>query len=212
MSGETPPDVDRQATRSGSAGLVPPGIVWDEQTRQRIQTICLVVLAVLAATYLIFWLRPVLVPFVVALFVVSGLSPILAMLERTLGVTRIVAAAITFLAGVAMLVVFGCTIWISISDLASNSQAYVQRVKDIAREIEEHSPVKLNLRIHPTAAEASDTKEQESERQFAETMVRQGITMVSQSLVNFNWQAEISWSQRSWGTRPICIPSLFFCP
>ena len=68
--------------------LQSPLFDFDRPTQQKIQTISLLVLAVLGSTYLIYWLRPVLVPFVVALFVVSGLSPILAVLERTLGVTR----------------------------------------------------------------------------------------------------------------------------
>ena len=82
------------------------------------QTVCLVTLTTLAVIYTVYWLRPVLVPLVVAIFVVSGVSPILVTLEKRLGVTRIIAAALTFLAGVVMLGLFGFTIWASIVDLS----------------------------------------------------------------------------------------------
>ena len=102
-----------------------------ENSYRRIQTVCLMVLAVVAAMYSIYWLRPVLVPLVVALFVVSGVSPILKTLERRLGVSRLIAAGLTFLAGVALLVIFGLSIWVSVVDLRNNSQAYRSRVREI---------------------------------------------------------------------------------
>ncbi|MEZ6046033.1 MAG: hypothetical protein R3C11_10725 [Planctomycetaceae bacterium] len=50
----------------------------------RIQTFCLAVIATAVMIYLVYWLQPVLVPFVVALFVVSGVTPILEGLENDL--------------------------------------------------------------------------------------------------------------------------------
>ena len=114
-----------------------------DESRSRIQTLCLMVLTVAVVTYLIYWLRPVLVPLVVAIFVVSGLSPVLKALEKKLGVTRIVAAGLTFLAGVVMLVVFGCSLWISVIDLSSNSEAYRGRVRELVNKVESRLPIWL---------------------------------------------------------------------
>ncbi len=166
-----------------------PIISLDPATQHRVQTVCLVVLAVLAATYLIYWLRPVLVPFVLALFVVSGLSPILAVLERTLGVTRIVAAAITFLAGFALLVIFGSTIVFSVADLGQHSDKYIQRVDEIVRELDQRFPLDLQLRQSPSGVvEPENTKSNASTSSNApdllESIARQGIAIVSQSLLN----------------------------
>lgn len=97
----------------------------------RTQAISLMVLAAVALTFSIYWLRPVLVPLVVALFVVSGVSPILRMLEKRLGVSRVIAAVLTFLAGVVMLIVFGISIWVSMLDLKKNAPAYGDRVVEI---------------------------------------------------------------------------------
>ena len=75
----------------------------DEAARARIQTICLMILATTAIMYAIYWLRPVLVPFVIAVFVVSGIAPVLDMLQRRLRVNRLVAAGIAFVAGLLVL-------------------------------------------------------------------------------------------------------------
>ena len=104
-------------------------------SESRIQTVCLVFLSAVAATYLIYWLRPVLVPLVVAFFVVSGVSPILAMLERRLGVKRLVAAGLTFLAGVMILVVFGFSIWLSVLEVSKNADDYRKRVRVLVLEM-----------------------------------------------------------------------------
>lgn len=101
----------------------------------KIQTTCLVVLTVSALTYLIFWLRPVLIPFAVALVVVSGISPILEGLERRLNVHRLVAAAITFVLGLVGLAILGLCLWLSVMQLASEGRAYRQRVIDLTTKV-----------------------------------------------------------------------------
>ncbi len=75
----------------------------EDDPQTRVQTACLLVLVAVCITFSVYWLRPVLVPLVVAFFVVSGISPVLSVLEKRLGVTRIVAAGLTFLAGVVTL-------------------------------------------------------------------------------------------------------------
>ncbi|XZE54500.1 AI-2E family transporter [Planctomycetaceae bacterium SH139] len=110
------------------------------QPHQKIQTVCLMVLAAAAIIYLVYWLRPVLVPLVVAWFVVSGLRPILITLEQSLGVNRVIAAGITFLTGMFMLVLFGLALWASVIDLSQNADAYRQRVLEIVQKVEDSFP------------------------------------------------------------------------
>ncbi len=97
----------------------------------RIQTLCLAVIATAVLTYMIYWLRPVLIPFVVALFVVSGVTPLLETLEKRLGVNRLIAAAITFLTGLVMIVLLGFCLWLSVLQMTEKGQAYRQRVDAI---------------------------------------------------------------------------------
>ncbi|MGB7347270.1 MAG: AI-2E family transporter [Pirellulaceae bacterium] len=193
-----------------------------ETTHARTQTVCLMVLAVVAGTYAIYWLRPVLVPLVVALFVVSGVSPILKTLEKRLGVSRLIAAGLTFMAGVVLLIVFGLSIWVSLVDLKNNSQAYRQRVGEIVNWGEQrvrefgHSAEQSISSILPNATDAeadedkvaieevtepeaaTDTMVAETHRvpetatrkgqtnasDFVDAMVRDGVGVVSQALVN----------------------------
>ncbi len=154
----------------------------DKDAQQQLQTISLLVLAVVALTYMVYWLRPVLVPFVVSVFVVSGISPVLSALEKRLGVTRIVAAGIAFLAGVAVLVAFGMTIWISIVDLSKNSGAYRARVRELVEEVEEKLPSRLMSDRVPSRAQPFSTDEKIT--RFVDTMVRDGISVLSQAFLS----------------------------
>ncbi|QEF96271.1 AI-2 transport protein TqsA [Stieleria maiorica] len=104
---------------------------------QQIQTVCLMVLAGVAGIYLVYWLRPVLVPFVVACFIVSGVGPILTYLENRFSVSRVVAAGMAFLLGVGLMGVFGLTISFSIIDLAKNKDDYRIRVRQLVDKLDD---------------------------------------------------------------------------
>ena len=115
----------------------------DSLAKPQIQTLCLMVLAAAAVTLMIYWLRPVLVPLVVAVFVVNALGPILNALEQQLGVSRVVAAAIAFLVGLALLVLFGCAICVSVIDLSRNSENYLARIEELVLRAENAIPPRL---------------------------------------------------------------------
>ena len=108
-------------------------------------------------------------PLVVAFFVVSGISPVLSVLEKRLGVTRIVAAGLTFLAGVVVLIIFGCSIWVSMIDLSTNAQAYRNRVSTIVNRIESFLPQRLSFRDSITPVQSGAPKPTESSQQSVTT-------------------------------------------
>lgn len=171
-------------------------IMRTEESRSNIQTICLLVLTAAVVTYLIYWLRPVLVPLVVAIFVVSGVGPILKTLEYRLGVTRVVAAGLTFLAGVVILVVFGCSLWISVIDLSRNAPAYRGRVTELATRVERtvsnlaktvEDSLHLNLspvEVEEEAAAPANKVKEEKVSEFVDTLTRDGIAVVSQAFIH----------------------------
>ncbi len=157
----------------------------DKESQSRVQTVCLLVLVAVAITYMVYWLRPVLVPFVVAVFVVSGISPVLDNLERRLGVTRIVAAGLTFLAGVVVLLIFGISIWMSVLELSNNAGAYRSRVRELVEEVEEKLPFRLSGETNPSKpVDPATNPTDEKITQFVDAMLRDGISVVSQSLVS----------------------------
>ncbi len=57
-------------------------------TEQRIQTVSLLAIAFVAAGAAMYWLRPVLIPFVLAVFLTYCLSPIIDLLMHRLRLPR----------------------------------------------------------------------------------------------------------------------------
>ena len=164
---------------------LPPPMFKDDLAQSRVQTICLATLTVVAVTFSIYWLRPVLVPLVVALFVVTGISPVLKTLEHGLGVNRLVAAVLTFLAGVVALVIFGISIWVSMVDLSSNSDAYRQRVRDIVDRLERNAVMILPFaQADQTSSAPATANRTDDPSDFVDTFVRDGISIVSQAFLS----------------------------
>lgn len=158
----------------------------DKDSQTRVQTICLLVLVAVAITYMVYWLRPVLVPFVVAVFVVSGISPVLDLLEKRLGVSRIVAAGLTFLSGVVILVIFGISIWLSVLELSKNAGAYRARVRELVTEIEDKVPLRLSSQTtdETSAPERSINRTDEKISHFIDALVGNAISVVSQTFIS----------------------------
>src|SRR6056297_3609363 len=106
----------------------------------RVQTVSLMVLAGIAVVFSVYWLRPILVPFILACFIVSGVGPLLSHVESRIGVSRLSAAAMTFLFCIALLGAFGMTLFVSIVDLYSNSGDYLDRVRRLTAMVEDNIP------------------------------------------------------------------------
>ncbi len=124
---------------------------------QKTQTTCLVILATIATGFSLAYLKTVLLPFVIAFFIVIGCRPILEFVEKKLKLHRLLAFVVTFLAGVALLLGFAFLIWLSINDLSRNSDAYQERLNRIAVWVVEHLPDALESEVEqpPTARESS---------------------------------------------------------
>jgi len=153
-------------------------------TESRVQTICLVVLSVFAVMYAVYWLRPVLVPFVVSVFVVSGVVPILSALEKKLGVNRLIASMITLLIGMLLLGAFAVVIGNSFAELNQSSEAYLESVKTLVGKFEAKFPslmstVNADSSQTPTEWMVGDQKL----GVWIESVVRQGIAEVLRVLV-----------------------------
>ena len=164
-------------------------------SERHIQTVCLMVLATVAAGFSLYWLRPILVPFVVATFVVSGIGPLLASIENRLGVSRLIAAGLTFLFGVAIMAAFGLTVWVSILDWQINSAAYRQRVLDLVLKVGDRVPFDYlspdsfwlstgDPEIDQVELEARDRERKRKAARIVDSIVRDGITSVSQAFLS----------------------------
>lgn len=120
---------------------------------QRIQTACLVVLATVAAGFALRWLRPVLIPFVLALFVALVLSICAEWLVNRLRVPRRVALAATLILGLGVLVSFGGLVRAAIAELAENAPFYSQQVGILVDRAAAALPEELVARIGESGKE-----------------------------------------------------------
>ena len=149
-----------------------------EEARSRIQTNCLMILTTAAIGYAIYWLRPVLLPFVIAIFVVSGIAPILDSLQRRLGVERLVAAGITFLAGLGIVFVLGSTV-----ELREMAPAYRLRIQEIVDTVQDYLPDRL-VKDAPTIEGTPVKKNTERIDLFLDSLLRHGFSELSGALLN----------------------------
>lgn len=107
---------------------------------QKAQTISLVILATIAVGFSLFYLKTVLLPFVISVFIVIGCRPIVEFVGGRLKLPRIIAFVISSLVGLLLLFAFGFLIWISINDLSRDSDAYKDRLNHIASWVVERFP------------------------------------------------------------------------
>lgn len=95
-----------------------------------IQTNSLAVIAVIAVGFTLHYLQSVLLPFVLAVFFLCGLTPILDLMRKW-NVPRPAAIGLTFIVGLLSIVLLWGMIWISVSALIRDSAVYRQRVEQI---------------------------------------------------------------------------------
>ncbi len=99
------------------------------ETEMRRQTICQAIAVGVLALWALYWLQAVLIPFVLAIFIVSGLTPVLSNIQNRLSTTRLVAVLIASLIGMALVFVLWSIIWISVAQLKQDGGKYVQGAK-----------------------------------------------------------------------------------
>ncbi len=97
----------------------------------RIATSALVVLTFIAVAAALYFLRPVLVPFVLALFLASGLQPALSYLERRLEISRVMALAVALVISVIATASLWSVIGVSVAELTDKGSQYQNRLDDV---------------------------------------------------------------------------------
>ncbi|MEW4487004.1 AI-2E family transporter [Thalassoglobus sp. JC818] len=120
----------------------------------RLQTACLLFITAVLATFAAYWLRPVLVPLVLAVFIVNGVTPILELLEKSIASSRFTAAVIAFLVGSLVMVMLMASLWASVVDLSQNWGTYEAQLQLMMRNIRTVLPMPLQ----PEAPEAPQEK------------------------------------------------------
>jgi AI-2 transport protein TqsA len=95
-----------------------------ERADRRVQTICLLILTLIASATALWALRPVLVPFILALFFTYSLSPIIEFQMRRWNLSRPVAIVGAAVVGLAVVSLFGLIIARSVYTMSTEWDAY----------------------------------------------------------------------------------------
>ncbi|MDJ0766214.1 MAG: AI-2E family transporter [Myxococcota bacterium] len=103
----------------------------EKQSENRIQTVCLLVLSTVAIAAALLWLRPVMIPFVLAIFFSLILSPLINFQMRRLRFPRPLAVLTTFLLGFAVLFLIGLIMTSSINQLIKNADQYQTQLNQL---------------------------------------------------------------------------------
>lgn len=119
-----------QSTSAASAGSGSP-----IDSELRVQTVCQMIFAAFAVGAALYWLRPVLLPFILALFFVFGLVPVLDYIQRRMKAPRMVAVGIAFMIGLILISGLVLMVWLSVDSLVNNVDAYRQRIDDLTTQV-----------------------------------------------------------------------------
>ncbi|MFT5206423.1 MAG: AI-2 transport protein TqsA [Candidatus Omnitrophota bacterium] len=93
------------------------------------QKLCLFILTVVASAFALYWLRPVMIPFVLAIFFSSMLTPLLDAQKKYLRFPKALALVTTLTLGVLILILIWLVITSSISQIAQNTAQYQQKIE-----------------------------------------------------------------------------------
>lgn len=134
-----------------------PDDKWVHMERKA-QTVSLMILAAATVGLTLYWLRPVLLPFVLALFFTVGLTPIFDWFQSRLRVSRLTAVAITFVCGLVMTVFLWLVVWISIASLLEDSATYHERFSQIAANFTKWIPDESADSVEPDKKQSETPK------------------------------------------------------
>jgi len=102
------------------------------QIEPRIQTVCLLLLSAVAGGAALYWLSPVLIPFVLAIFFTYCLTPIIDLQMRYLRAPRPLAIVATFALGCVVLTLLAVLVSTSVNQMSANADMYQTRITQLA--------------------------------------------------------------------------------
>jgi AI-2 transport protein TqsA len=106
-----------------------------------VQTVCLSALTVVAVGFALWWLRPVMIPFVMAAFLAVALMPLVDFLDVRCRIPRTSAVCLALLLAVLVLVGMGLLVKVSVNQITSNADLYEKQLEDLVKQVETFPPV-----------------------------------------------------------------------
>jgi AI-2 transport protein TqsA len=113
---------------------------------QRIQTVCLLILSTVAVAVALWWLRPIMIPFVLASIFAISLTPLLDLQTRYLHVPRSLAVLATLVFGVVLLGLVGGLVSLSVQQLTAHADTYQAQIRQL---LDSTTTVLIRVGLHP---------------------------------------------------------------
>ena len=98
---------------------------------RRIQTVCLMILTAVAVGGALYWLRPVLIPFVLAVFLSYCLTPVIELLMRHLRIPRYGAIGVAVLLGCVILMLLWLVVSASVAQMSAHAPIYASQIQEL---------------------------------------------------------------------------------
>lgn len=103
--------------------------------------VSLLVLAMIAFGGSLYYLRDVLIPFVLAVFLTIGMTPLVDVQRRTLRLPRTVAIITTFAVALVFLVLIGVVVTASVNQMVDNADVYQQQLRNLTDSVMDKLPL-----------------------------------------------------------------------
>jgi len=116
-----------------------------DQQEGRLRTACLLTITFILVAVALYLLREVMVPLVLAAFVMLAVTPLMDLQTRYLKAPRGVAVVGTLVLCIVVLVLFGLLISASVEQMASNASTYAAQIDKITNRISEALPLEKLL-------------------------------------------------------------------
>ena len=134
-----------------------------ESTESRVRTFCLVLLTVIAIALALFWLRPIMIPFILAVVATYILTPLINLQQNHLKFPKFLAIITTLaLAGI-FIFLFWLLIYYSVNQISMNADQYQTKIEELVLMTSTHIP------LEKFGVDAKDLIEQTAHKISAQT-------------------------------------------
>lgn len=154
----------------------------DMDTERRIQTICLMLLTAIAVGVSLYLLSPVLIPFVLAVFLVYCLTPIIDIQMQYLRVSRTIALITTVMLGSILVIMLWGVVWASVNEMSQHAGDYEQEMGRMLDSAAASLPLE-KLGIEPDRLRSIVTLSRESVQKLAGSLIGSIMTVFSNGML-----------------------------
>lgn len=151
-------------------------------TERRVQTMCLLLLTAIAVGAALYFLSPVLIPFVLAVFLVYCLTPIIDLQMRYFRLGRTAALITTVLLGCILVFLLWGVIWASVRDMSQHAGEYEQELARLLDELATRVPVE-KLGVEPDKLKSVVSVSRDSVQKLAGSLIGSIMSVFSNGIL-----------------------------